>query len=186
MPYWFARLLFLPTLLYNALLGRWLKVRHWWDQVEPGLWLGALPLRADVARLSDLGITGVINMCREYPGPKELYREAGIEQLWLPTVDFQPPTLDDIRRGVAFIERQLSEGGQVYVHCKAGRARSATIVLCYLMAHAGLTAAQAQRRLLEVRPHVHPNLDQRQVVKQFAASLDRSVEVAEGATPPAS
>lgn len=183
MPYWFARLLFLPTLLYNAILGRWLKVRHWWDQVEPGLWLGALPMRSDVARLSRLGVTGVINMCREYPGPLRLYRDAGIEQLWLPTIDFQPPTLDDIERGVAFIERQLSAGGQVYVHCKAGRARSATIVLCYLMAHRGLTAGQAQRRLLEVRPHVHPSLDQRQVVKEFATSIGLPASAAQQGQP---
>ncbi len=31
---WLARLLFVPTLCWNLLLGRVLHVRHWWDPID--------------------------------------------------------------------------------------------------------------------------------------------------------
>jgi atypical dual specificity phosphatase len=168
-----ARTLFWPTLAWNVLLGRILRRRHWWDEIEPGVLLGAMPLGSDPARLARLGVHGVVNMCEEYRGPVEFYRDHGIEQLWLPTVDFTPPTLDDIHRGVAFIDRQLDQGQSVYVHCKAGRGRSGTVVLCWLMQARGLSAQEAQQRLIERRPHVKHDLYERTVVGQFAAELAR-------------
>ena len=38
-----------------------------------------------------------------------------------------------IQRGVAFIEEMNQNEKTVYVHCKAGRGRSTTLVACYLM-----------------------------------------------------
>jgi atypical dual specificity phosphatase len=171
LPDWLARLLFWPTFLWNYLLGRVLSIRHWWDQVDDGLWLGAVPLRGDAAKFKNLGITGVINMCQEYAGPLGEYREVGIEQLHLPTVDFHPPTLEMIRSGVDFIDSHIKRQGAVYVHCKAGRARSATVVLCYLVAHRGMSPVDAQRYLLEKRPHINPLIYERTVVKQFVDGL---------------
>ena len=87
-------LLFIPTLLWNVFLGRVLKIRHWWDVIEgEPIVLGALPFKRDVSHLQSKGVTGVINMCIEYPGPKNAYEAIEVEQLWLPTVDFTPPTL---------------------------------------------------------------------------------------------
>jgi atypical dual specificity phosphatase len=166
-----AQAIFLPTYAWNLLLGRVLKLRHWWDEVEPGVFLGARPLRADVKSLYEVGVRGVVNMCDEYRGPVDLYDKLGIEQCWLRTIDFQPPTLDQVRQGVDFIRRFLDEDKKVYVHCKAGRGRSATVVLCWLMQEQGMTAAQAQAFLRSKRPHVNAALDQRVVVKEFERSL---------------
>ena len=44
---------------------------------------------------------------------------------------FEVPDNDKLRKGVSFINDV--EDGKVYVHCKAGRTRSATLVACYLM-----------------------------------------------------
>lgn len=167
-----SKALFWPTFLWNAMLGRVLKRRRWWSRVEPNILLGAMPMRSDIPSLAQEGVTAVINMCKEYPGPVDLYQQYGIEQLWLPTVDFNPPTLEHVREGVEFIESKISNGGIVYVHCKAGRARSANIVLCYLMKYRKLSAEQAQALLLERRPHVLKKLTQREVVKEFAAELE--------------
>jgi atypical dual specificity phosphatase len=162
-----SRLLFAPTFAWNYLLGRILKRRHWWDYVDEHVILGAMPMRQDVRPLHALGVRGVINMCREYPGPTDLYQEMGITQLWLPTVDFNPPSLEDVSKGVAFLEEFTSRGETVYVHCKAGRARSATVVICWLVKHRGMSLAEAQSHLLRARPHVHPTLTERAVVKEF-------------------
>jgi len=163
----FARSLFLPTFAWNYLLARVLHRRHWWDSVDPDVILGALPLKRDVPELAKLQVRGVINMCQEYPGPKEAYQQHNIEQLWLPTVDFNPPSLEAVQKGVEFLHQKTKQNQRVYVHCKAGRARSATIVICWLVKHRGMSPEQAQAHLLARRPHVNPRLLSRPVVREF-------------------
>jgi atypical dual specificity phosphatase len=163
-----ARVLFLPTLCWNVLLGRLIRVRNWWDPVDDQVLMGGLPFVWDVAALKREGVIGVVNMCAEYRGPRAAYRRAGIVQLHLPTIDFTPPTLEQVEQGVAFIEEQIARGGRVYVHCKAGRARSGTVVLCWLIVARGLSPAEAQQRILARRPHAHPRLMRRAVVQAFA------------------
>jgi len=58
--------------------------------MDPAIILGAIPLRSDAKPLHALGVRGVINMCQEYPGQKSEDQRLGIDQLWLPRVDFNP------------------------------------------------------------------------------------------------
>lgn len=167
LPPLLARSLFVPTFAWNYAQARILHRRHWWDAVDDYVVLGALPLKRDVPKLANLGVRNVINMCQEYRGPIKEYLKYKIEQLWLPTVDFNPPSLEDIERGVAFLQRCVAKKERTYVHCKAGRARSATIVLCWLVKHRSMTPEQAQARLLNRRPHVNSRLLERQVVREF-------------------
>ena len=53
----------------------------------------------------------------------------------LPTTDlFSAPSQQRLQEGVAWMVDERSSGkGSVYVHCKAGRARSATLVAAYLI-----------------------------------------------------
>ncbi len=166
-----ARAVYHPTLVYNMFLGRGLKLRRWWDHVDDGLILGAMPFRRDASRLKELGVTGVVNMCEEYPGPKIEYGRLGIEQLWLPTTDFHHPQAEYVELGAEFIERHVRADGCVYVHCKAGRARSATIVLWWLVRFRGLTPAAAQAKMLAARPHVNPHICERPVIQQLYSGL---------------
>lgn len=166
-----ARMVYYPTLFWNMLLGRWLKVRRWWDRVDPQVIVGARPFRRDVARLHAEGVTAVVNTCEEIPGPILHYDRLGIEQLHVPTTDFTHPRLEDVITAVEFVERHVENGGTVYIHCKAGRARSATVALCWLMKYRGLSAEEAQLRLLQSRPHINPRLTERPVVKQFSQHL---------------
>jgi len=43
------------------------------------------------------------------------------------------PTQEDLAVGVKFLLDHAKRRELVYVHCKAGRTRSATLVACYLM-----------------------------------------------------
>jgi len=43
------------------------------------------------------------------------------------------PTQEKLALGVKFLLDHVRRKEQVYVHCKAGRTRSATLVACYLM-----------------------------------------------------
>ena len=162
-----ARCLFYPSLGWNLLLCRLNPQRHWWDRVDDHVLVGAIPFRSDVPQLVAEGVRAIVNTCVEFSGLSDAYEAAGIEQLHIPTVDFTAPTLEDIERAVEFITRHARGQNSVYVHCKAGRGRSATVAVCWLIAN-GLSPKEAQNILQERRPHVVRTVHQRQVVKQFA------------------
>lgn len=167
----YAGSVFYPTLAWNVMLGRVLKVRRWWDFVDDHVIVGARPFTRDVRTLASLGVMAVVNTCEEYTGPIEEYGRLGIVQLHIPTIDFTHPTIENVRRGVDFIQEHVAAGEVVYIHCKAGRARSATVAMCWLIEHRRMTPAEAQALLLSKRPHIHPRLTERAVVNEFVASL---------------
>lgn len=163
-----ARLLFWPTLGWNLLLARLIPARRrWWDRVDRNVILGALPFANDVQPLYDAGVRAVVNTCEEYAGPTDEYARLGIDQFRIPTTDFTPPRLADVRRAVAFIAAKAERGETVYVHCKAGRARSATVAACWLMYRYRISAEEAVARLRQVRPHILNDLENRAVVREF-------------------
>lgn len=165
---WFkARAVFFPTLAWNALLGRVLRIRNWWDPVDEHVILGAFPFASDAARLAEQGVRGVVNTCEEYCGPTEAYQKLGIEQFHMPTIDFTHPAYDDVCRALEFIQSHVDKNQKVYIHCKAGRGRSATVAICWVMKSQNVSAATAQQYLLEKRPHINRYLPQRPVVRQF-------------------
>jgi len=77
-------------------------------------------------------------MFAEWDGHVALYHTSGIEQLHLPTPDFTSPDIQAVHSGVDFIARFAEQGRRVYCHCKAGRGRSATITLAWLIHSQGL------------------------------------------------
>lgn len=179
----YAKAVFYPTLAWNFLLGRTLRLRRWWDRIDPHVIVGAFPFARDVAEMSREGVTGVVNTCEEYSGPLHQYSRSGIEQFHMPTTDFTHPSADDVANATEFIQRHVQAGGTVYIHCKAGRARSATVAMAWLMKHRGMTADEAQRHLLECRPHVNPRLAQRPVIAELAQRWNLSADSTSPADP---
>jgi atypical dual specificity phosphatase len=90
-----------------------------------------------------------------------------MRQLHIRTVDYTPPALEDIAAAVRFMAEATGRNERVYVHCKAGRGRSATVVLCYLIQAHRIAAREGQQWLLRVRPHVSRHLYRRPVVMRF-------------------
>ena len=172
----YARSIYWPSYIYNWTMIRRLKWWRWYDQIEEHVFVGAVPSREMAADLAKSGIAGVINTCHEYEGPLDVYHEFGVEQLYLPTVDFTPPSVEVIDEGVCFIEKYVAEGKDVYVHCKAGRARSATIVLCWLMKSKGMGPEEAQVFLQEKRKQVLPTLYRRPVVQAYHRRLTKAAK----------
>ncbi|KAI7829432.1 protein-tyrosine phosphatase-like protein [Gamsiella multidivaricata] len=134
---------------------------HWYDPVpHSSLILGAVPSQHLLAKLKqEYQVEDIVNMCAEFKGHLETMRGLGLVQCWIPTRDFHTPSVENIWTGVRFIvkcdtqwqEIEEVKRGRIYIHCKAGRGRSATVVLCWLVYCYKLTTQEAQRILLKAR-----------------------------------
>ncbi|KAF0927296.1 hypothetical protein E2562_031499 [Oryza meyeriana var. granulata] len=175
-----ARVLFYPTLLYNV-LRNWFEAEfRWWDRIDQYVLLGAVPFSSDVPHLKQLGVRGVVTLNESYETlvPTSLYQAHGINHLEIPTRDYLfAPSLEDICQAVDFIHRNASQGGSTYVHCKAGRGRSTTIVLCYLIKYRNMTPEAALDHARSVRPRVLLAPSQWQAVKLFSTLNTRCLSM---------
>lgn len=165
-----ARVLFYPTLLYNVIRNKIQAEFRWWDEVDQYLLLGAVPFPKDVLHLQQLGVRGVVTLNEPYETlvPTSLYRANGIDHLVIPTRDYLfAPSVVDISRAVDFIHRNASCGKITYVHCKAGRGRSTTIVLCYLIEYMNMTPTDALEHVRSRRPRVLLAPSQWQAVLEY-------------------
>ncbi|KAJ1503428.1 hypothetical protein HMI54_015014 [Coelomomyces lativittatus] len=67
-----------------------------------------------------------------------------------------------------FIENVRLQGKTIYVHCKAGVSRSATVVLAYLVRYQKMPLEDAHRFLRSKRPVIAPNIGFLSVLKEYA------------------
>ncbi|KAK9102271.1 hypothetical protein Sjap_019525 [Stephania japonica] len=173
-----ARVLFYPTLLYNVLRNKIQAEFHWWDEVDQFLLLGAVPFPKDVPRLKQLGVGGVITLNEPYETlvPTSLYHANEIEHLVIPTRDYLfAPSSKDINQAVDFIHKNTCGGRTTYVHCKAGRGRSTTIVLCYLVKYRHMTPAAAFEYVRSRRPRVLLASSQWKAVQEYGKHQPNSL-----------
>jgi protein tyrosine phosphatase (PTP) superfamily phosphohydrolase (DUF442 family) len=134
------------------------------SQVTPRLHLGGQYQRRGWSRLAARGITAVVNLRAEFDD-----NHAGIAPtgyLHLPTVEDKAPTLEQLHKGSAFIRAEIARGGGVYVHCRSGVGRAATMAAAYLVS-TGLTPGQAWARVRQVRPFIWPTPAQSAQVERF-------------------
>ncbi|GAV68205.1 DSPc domain-containing protein [Cephalotus follicularis] len=165
-----ARALFYPTLLYNVVRNKIQAEFRWWDRIHEFVLLGAVPFPVDVPCLKELGVRGVITLNEPYETlvPTSLYHAHSIDHLVIPTRDYCfAPALGDISQAVEFIHENASSGGTTYVHCKAGRGRSTTVVICYLVQHKQMTPDFAYAYVKSIRPRVLLASSQWQAVQEY-------------------
>lgn len=151
----------------------------WWSHIAPfKLYLGALPLKNEghLERISELGVTRVLSMVENFeiedgwlniPVKKEDWEEKGIEVMHIEAVDFLPLKWEEIDCGVDYLAEMLENGETVYVHCKAGRGRSATIVIVYLMKFHHLSFDEAYKFVHEQRPQINLNIQQKEAIFDY-------------------
>ncbi|MBL7063760.1 MAG: dual specificity protein phosphatase family protein [Anaerolineae bacterium] len=138
------------------------------SQITPHLHVGGQYRRRGWPRLASRGVVAVVNMRVGFDD-----NDAGIapeRYLYLPTVDNDAPTLEQLHAGVAFIVEEIAQGGGVYVHCGSGVGRAATMAAAYLVS-TGLTPDRAWMRIREVRPFIRPAPVQVAQVERFVGTL---------------
>ncbi|KAL2460835.1 putative dual specificity protein phosphatase DSP8 [Abeliophyllum distichum] len=172
-----ARALFYPTLLYNVVRNKFQAEFRWWDRVDEFVLLGAVPFPTDVPRLKSVGVGGVVTLNEPYETlvPTSLYHDNNIVHLVIPTRDYLfAPSYGDINRAVEFIHDNAHCGKTTYVHCKAGRGRSTTVVLCYLVKHKLMTPEAAYNYVRSIRPRVLLASSQWQAVQDYYDRLKKT------------
>ncbi|KVH91234.1 Dual specificity phosphatase [Cynara cardunculus var. scolymus] len=160
-----ARALFYPTLLYNVVRNKIQNEFRWWDRIDQFILLGAVPFPTDVLRLKELGVNGVVTLNESYETlvPTSLYHAQGIDHLVIPTRDYLfAPSYDDICKAVEFIHENAFAGKTTYVHCKAGRGRSTTVVK-----HKQMTPDAAYEYVKSIRPRVRLAASQWRAVQDY-------------------
>ncbi|XP_068117506.1 phosphatidylglycerophosphatase and protein-tyrosine phosphatase 1 [Hyperolius riggenbachi] len=168
-----SRVLFYPTLLFNVMMER-VSRRKWYDRIDETVILGALPFRGMSSKLiEEENVRGVITMNEEYETRLlchsfQQWQALGVEQLRLSTVDFTGvPSLENLQKGVEFVHRHREKGHSVYIHCKAGRSRSATMVAAYLIERHKWKPDDAIAFMANIRPHILIRSRQHEILDKF-------------------
>ena len=115
-------------------------------------WRGA----SDRGGLLDLGVTHIAAIGDEFTDDRMEGMEHHTQNI-MDNADEAPRMMMLLRETSAFIDGAVHGGGCVLVHCAAGASRSATVVLAYMILHAGMTLRAAFALLWERRPATWPN-----------------------------
>ena len=93
-----------------------------------------------------------LSLLVRYVSDPNLWIKHNIQHLRLPTVDFSNPQVENLLHGVEFLRTIRQANKTAYIHCKAGRQRSANLAACYLIDTYGMTPEEAARRIRSIRP----------------------------------
>ncbi|XP_071095096.1 phosphatidylglycerophosphatase and protein-tyrosine phosphatase 1-like [Haliotis cracherodii] len=175
----FAKIAFYPTVGYTLFMAQ-VSSRKYYNRIDDTVVLGALPIKWILKELTAKeSVTALVSVNENFEleslvPSKEDLRQRGIDQLQLPTVDYVgTPSQDNIRRAVDFITKYREKKETVYVHCKAGRTRSSTVVACYLMETYNYTPEQAVDFIKARRPHVWIREKQWNSIRTFYREIHR-------------
>lgn len=153
------KLVLYPTIVYGVAL-EYCGLREWYTRVDNHCILGALLMKRnykEIIQKENVKAVLTLNEDHElaYSVPRSEWLNMGVDYMQIAIPDYHGvASLDQIKMGVDFILKHKSMNQCVYVHCKAGRYRSALIVACYLINTNKMKPEEAAEYLKSIRPHV--------------------------------
>lgn len=167
-----ARAFYYPSILLNVVATK-ATGGSWYNRVNDHVFLGAIPLPHMTKQLTQDNVKGVISLNEDYElkyiyNTEQAWTKAGIKTLRLATQDlFATPTICNINKAIDFIKEIKNDNGTVLVHCKAGKTRSTTVVVCYLIHSEGMNPDEAYRFVKAKRPQAWLRKAQLDCVNEF-------------------
>lgn len=138
------------------------------NAITPNLVVGGFIDREDWRQLVAQGVSVVVSLQAERHDEDVFGDLQPDGYLRLPTTDFSPPSIEQLRMGAAFIDEAVRSGKIVLIHCHAGIGRSALQCAAYLI-YAGMDQAEAWELLRSKRSIVYLNDRQQAALAAFAA-----------------
>jgi len=122
------------------------------EVISQKLYIGSEQNSLDEKELLSRGITHIISVTNHVHPIK------GINHAHYPMDDRGKTELTDVLKELwPFMQKSQESGKKLFVHCKLGHNRSATLVLALLMKSKGLKLREAYKQLKVVRPVVQIN-----------------------------
>lgn len=87
--------------------------------------------------------------------------------IWIPVQNHTAPKQEQLEFGVSVLEKLVSMGKKVYVHCRNGHGRAPTLVAAYLIKK-GKSATESEAFIKSKRPTMHLEDVQRQALEDFS------------------
>lgn len=171
MPTLLHKLSVYPTLYFGCFL-EYIGVRKWYTRIDDYTVLGALPMKRNYKQIiAAENIKGVISMNEDhelgYSVSSGEWNEEGVQFKQVPVLDYVgTANLEQIKESVEFINYYREKKETVYIHCKAGRYRSALITACYLINNEKYTPEQATDHIRALRPIVLLNKKRQMLAMQ--------------------
>ncbi len=142
-----------------------------YSQITPEIYVGSQHSQVGKRKLKQFGINGSVNLRIEFD---DAVHGLNLEEYcYLPTVDETPPTLEQLGKGVIFIEQIVRNGGKVYIHCRGGMGRAPTMAAAYFISR-GYTLDEAIGLIKKARPFINIRSVQLEQLKRFELRCTRS------------
>ncbi len=143
-----------------------IKENLWW--VIPHKLAGVRkPMAEELTELLSCGIGAIVSVMDD-PSNLDLYRQANIPHLWLPTKGGTSPSREQIQELQNFVDSQNRLGHAVAIHCTSGRRRTGTMLAAYLIC-TGSSYDQAMQSVQSANSEV----DLREAQSSFLRELAR-------------
>ncbi|CAD6195343.1 unnamed protein product [Caenorhabditis auriculariae] len=152
--------------------------------ILPYLYLGSQVDSLDEPKLTNLGITCVVNL--SIGCPKSICITDEKNFLRIPVNDsYQEKLLPYFEKAYRFLENVRESGRKCLIHCLAGISRSPTLAISYIMRHLKLSSEDAYRFVKEKRPSISPNFNfmgqlleyEQQLVREHVLNLEQPLKL---------
>ena len=163
LPTLLKRVVYGGSLVYNRIQFDFFKqpASFWYTKITDFIYLGALPLEKHLGSLKREQITEVLSVVEDFerhpswvatPLDTKILKEQKIIHSKVTTSDFFSIPLSALAQGVHYLRQAIQKQRRIYVHCKAGKGRSAAVVVAYLCTYGGMSFAQAYELVSDKRP----------------------------------
>uniref|UniRef100_A0AAQ4RMP3 Protein-tyrosine-phosphatase n=1 Tax=Gasterosteus aculeatus aculeatus TaxID=481459 RepID=A0AAQ4RMP3_GASAC len=124
------------------------------SEVRPGLFLSGLDSALKLSVLTSRNILLIVNASGLEDVPYPEREGMGILQVLIQDRPDEP-----LSRYFDLVAQRIHQNrtGGTLVHCSAGRSRSPTLIMAYLMRFEGLNLRRAHELVLDQRPFIRPN-----------------------------
>jgi atypical dual specificity phosphatase len=169
------------SLIYTQTLTSY-GIRDAWNKIDDlPLYLGMIPLVYIKDELLSLKIDCVISLVEPFemeesfagsPIEHNEWNNNGVRTFAIPTPDYEPLNINTLINTIKIIDDELQNGKTVYIHCKAGVGRSASVVVGYIMKKYKMNVDDAIEYVKKYRSSISLNPKQKETLFEYQKILE--------------